>query len=110
MPQVPKQTSYFVEFRQTQATNNGFPTRNNQSANTKGVTNANVNTYTLKGKLKNHTLLATAIVEVRNKSGLYVPCRALLDSGSQTHFITERCVQRLRLPRTQTHLFRVYQM
>jgi len=89
---------------QTQATNNGSPTRNNQSANTKGVTNANVNTYhTLKGKPKNHTLLATAIVEVRNKSGQYVPCRALLDSGSQSHFITERCVQRLRLPRTQTH-------
>jgi len=30
---------------QTQATNNGFPTRNNQSANTKVFTNANVNTY-----------------------------------------------------------------
>jgi len=89
---------------QTQATNNSSPTRNNQSVNTKGVTNANVNTHhTLKGKPKNHTLLATAIVEVRNKSGQYVPCRALLDSGSQSHFITERCVQRLRLPRTQTH-------
>jgi len=57
----------------------------------------------LKGKPRNHILLATAIVEVRNKSGQYVPCRALLDSGSQSHFITERCVQRLRLPRTQTH-------
>jgi len=39
---------------QTQTTSNGFPTRNNQSANTKGVTNANVNTYyTLKGKPRN---------------------------------------------------------
>jgi len=57
----------------------------------------------LKGKPKNHTLPATAIVEVRNKSGQYVPCRALLDSGSQSHFITERYAQRLRLPRTQTH-------
>jgi len=27
----------------------------------------------------------------------------LLDSGSQSHFITETCVQRLRLSRTQTH-------
>jgi len=91
---------------QTQATNNGFITRNNQSTNTKGVTNANVNTYhTLKSKPRNHILLATAIVEVRNKSGQYVPCRALLDSGSQTHFITERCVQCLRLPRTQTHIY-----
>jgi len=65
---------------------------------------AEVNTYhTLKGKSRNHVLLATAIVEVRNKSGQYVPCRALLDSGSQSYFITERCVQCLRLARTQTH-------
>ena len=68
------------------------------------ATMAEVNTYhTLKGKFRNHILLATAIVEVKNKSGQYVPCRALLDSGSQSHFMTERCVQRLRLPRTQTH-------
>ena len=104
MSQVPKKHHTLLHLdSQTQATNNGFPTRNNQSANTKGVTSANVNTYTLKGKPRNHILLATAIVEVRNKSGQYVPRRALLDSGSQSHFITERCVQRLRLPRTQTH-------
>jgi hypothetical protein len=30
-------------------------------------------------------------------------CRALLDSASQSHFITERCIQRLRLTKTQTH-------
>jgi len=46
-------------------------------------------------------LLATAIVEVRNKFGQYVPCRALLDSASQSHFITERCVQLLRLTKTK---------
>ena len=51
-----------------------------------------VNTYhTLKGKSRNHVLLATTIVEVRNKSGQYIPCRALLGSGSQSHFITEVC-------------------
>jgi len=89
--------------------------RQNQSINDKGsVTNgpadargsstAEVNTYySFKGKPRNQILLATAIVEVRNKSGQYVPCRALLDSASQSHFITERCVQRLRLSRTQTH-------
>jgi len=82
----------------------GSTTNNDLSANTKGATVAEVNAYhTLKGKTRNHVLLATAIVEVRNKSGQYIPCRALLDSGSQSHFITERCVQRLRLPRTQTH-------
>jgi hypothetical protein len=58
----------------------------------------------LKGKPRNHILLTIAIVEIQNKSGQYVPCRALLDSASfQSHFITEGCVQRLRLTRTQTH-------
>jgi hypothetical protein len=101
---VPKQTSHLVAFRQTQATNNDSSTKNNQSANTKGVTSANVNTnHTLKGKTRNQTLLATAIVDVRNKSGQYIPFRSLLDSGYQSRFITQRCVQRLKLPRTQTH-------
>jgi hypothetical protein len=70
--------------KQNQATNdNGSTTNNNLSANTKGSTMAEVNTYhTLKGKSRNHILFATAMVEVKNKSGKYVPCRALLDSGS----------------------------
>jgi len=90
---------------QNQATSDSSSTTNNNlSANTKGAIVAEVNTYhTFKGKSRNHVLLATAIVEVRNKSGQYMLCRALLDSGSQSHFITERCVQRLRLPRTQKH-------
>jgi hypothetical protein len=87
---------------QNQATSDSSSTTNNNlSANTKGATVTEVNTYhTLKDKSRNHVLLATAIVEVRNKSGQYVPCRALLDSGSQSHFISERCVEHLRLPRT----------
>ena len=55
-----------------------------------------------KGKPQTQTLLATAVVELRNKLGQYVPCRVLLDSASQCHFITEKCVQRLRLSKTQT--------
>jgi len=35
-------------------------------------------------------LLATASVLVKNRSGAFVPCRALLDSGSQLHLITSR--------------------
>ena len=76
----------------------------NGPADARGSSTAEVNTYcSFKGKPRNQILLATAIVEVQNKSGQYVPCRALLDSASQSHFITERCVQRLRLSRTQTH-------
>jgi len=98
-------------------TNNKGSTNHNRSANGKGPSTNNkltaneqnnalteVNTYcSFKGKPQSQTLLETAIVELRNKSGQYVPCRALLDSASQSHFITERCVQRLRLSKTQTH-------
>jgi len=61
--------------KQNQATNdNASTTNNNLSANTKVSINAEVNTYhTLKGKSRNQILLATAIVEVKNKSGQYVP-------------------------------------
>jgi hypothetical protein len=77
---------------------------NNHPADSQGNPTAEVNTNcSFKGKPRNRILLATAIVEVKNKSGQYMPCRALLDSASQSHFITERCVQRLRLARTQTH-------
>ena len=102
MSQVPKQTSYFVAFRQTQATNNGSPARNNLQ--TQRVSQMQMWTHTLKGKPKNHTLLAIAIVEVRNKSGQYVPCRALLDSGSQSHFITERLCKFWDAKVTNTHI------
>ena len=79
-------------------------TNHNRPAEAKGNPTAEVNTYcSFKRKPRNHILLATTVVEVQNKSGQYVPCRALLDSASQSHFITERCVQRLRLSRTQTH-------
>ena len=83
--------------RQNESTNDKESTNNNRPVDARGNTTAEVNTYcSFKGKPKNHNLLTTAIVEVQNNSGQYVPCRALLDSASQSHFVTERCVQRLR--------------
>jgi hypothetical protein len=90
--------------KQSQTRDKGSTTNNSLVAETRSSTNEELNTYcSLKGQAKNHVLLATAIVEVQNKFGQYIPCRALLDSASQSHFITERCVQRLRLTKTQTH-------
>jgi len=81
------------------------PTTNSPPANAKGNRTAEFKKYcSFKGKPRNHILLATAIAEVQNKSGQYIPCRALLDDASQSHFITERCVQHLRISRTQTHV------
>ena len=72
--------------------NKGSTSNKNLPAETRGSTTAEGNTYgSYKSKPRNHMLLATAIVEVQNKSGHYVPCRALLDSGSQSSFITRMC-------------------
>jgi len=90
--------------RQLQSNNDKGSAISSPPADARGSSTADVSTYcSFKGKTRNHILLVTAIVEVQNKFGQYVPCRALLDSASQSHFITERFVQRLRLPRTQTH-------
>jgi len=60
-------------------------TNHNPSANQRNSTPAEANTYcSLKSKPVNHILLATAIVEVRNKYNQYVPCRVLLDSASHS--------------------------
>ncbi|XP_049302953.1 uncharacterized protein LOC125776112 [Bactrocera dorsalis] len=45
-------------------------------------------------------LLATAEIMVQDYTGRWQPARALLDNGSHASFVTEACVQRLRLPRT----------
>jgi len=53
-------------------------TRSDPQADAKGITTAEVNTYcSFKGRPRNHILLATAMVEVRNKASQYVQCRAL---------------------------------
>jgi len=44
-------------------------------------------------------LLATAIINIQNKSGSWVPCRALLESGSQLHISTSRLTHTLQLPK-----------
>ncbi|XP_053964178.1 uncharacterized protein LOC128867103 [Anastrepha ludens] len=46
-------------------------------------------------------LLATAVIFVKNRAGTFVQCRALLDSGSQLHFITNRFTNQLQLRRTK---------
>lgn len=50
--------------------------------------------------ISNHSitvLLSTAIVLVRNSENVFVPCRALIDSASQSSFMTENCFRKLKL-------------
>jgi hypothetical protein len=53
----------------------------------------------LKIRPHRHVLLSTALVKIRDANGQLQTCRALLDSCSQSHFITEACAQRLNLKR-----------
>ncbi|CAK9805171.1 hypothetical protein ANTPLA_LOCUS4356 [Anthophora plagiata] len=50
------------------------------------------------------TLLSTAVVHIYDNKGRSQPCRVLLDSGSQSHFITERLARKLGLPRQKTNI------
>lgn len=48
------------------------------------------------------TFLATALVDAKSSEGNFITCRALLDSASQLHFISENFVQLLHLKKTKT--------
>jgi len=46
-----------------------------------------------------NSILATALLKITDRTGQLQTCRALLDGGSTSSFISERCVQRLGLRR-----------
>lgn len=49
-----------------------------------------------------HALLSTAIIFIRDNKGEYQECRALLDSASQSDFMTKNLCQRLQLKTCKT--------
>jgi len=60
-----------------------------------GEDNMSIATHTAQNNTRDHVLLATAEIYIFNASGEPVLCRALLDSGSQSNFLTETIAQRL---------------
>lgn len=58
----------------------------------------------LESQIGNNVLLATAIVLIKNKFGVFVPCRAILDSASQLNFITSRFASQIQLKVKQSHI------
>lgn len=69
-------------------------TQNSPSNPTKEPNELNTSAFTT---LTNQSLvlLSTAIIEVKDSKGNYQTLRALIDCGSQAHFITEAAVRRL---------------
>ncbi|XP_055922803.1 uncharacterized protein LOC129953587 [Eupeodes corollae] len=73
----------------------------------KGVENAGQgasHSASLLGRSSNQTILATAVVLIKDSFGRYQPVRTLLDSASQLNFITESMSQRLRLPKSKSEI------
>jgi hypothetical protein len=60
--------------------------------------------YTERAKNNKQVLLATAIIQILGKDGIWYTCRALLHSGSQSNFITEETMKKLNLPRKRVNL------
>ena len=52
---------------------------------------------------KTQTLLATAVVNVKDCSGAFQPIRVFLDGGSETHIITSKCLRKLGIKWTKQH-------
>ncbi|XP_037813119.1 uncharacterized protein LOC119604511 [Lucilia sericata] len=69
-----------------------------------GNSNCNTPTVLNVSRSRSDVVLATALVELSVASGKKMVARALLDSASQLHFITERVAQTLHLPRQKTDL------
>lgn len=63
------------------------------------ILNATVNAHSL-NKIS-QVLLATAVVQARELSGNYIEIRALLDTGAQSNFCTEKLCKRLNLTRNK---------
>ena len=57
-----------------------------------------------RGKCNFQTLLSTAVILMRGKDDNMYECRALLDSCSQSNFITEELCKKLQLKRERVNI------
>jgi hypothetical protein len=69
-----------------------------------GEINNDVNVLNSSTALPINVILSTALVQVQDKAGNFTQLRALLDSGSQSNFITESALKILNLPSYNTNI------
>lgn len=67
------------------------------------ITTENALTVLTNSTPQAQTLLATVIVKIKDIYGKFQSCRALLDSGSQSNFVTESFVKKLGLNKSPIH-------
>lgn len=97
-----------VEQRSTLVPESNNPNLNNlDNANSSNSANySNSVSYQIPNNytVSTNVLLSTAVVLVKDSSGSYHPCRVLLDSGSQSHFVSEQLCNRLRIKRNKINM------
>jgi hypothetical protein len=69
-----------------------------------GEINNDVNVLNSSTALPINVILSTALVQVQDKAANFTQLRALLDSGSQSNFITESALKILNLPSYNTNI------
>lgn len=84
-------------------TNVGHQSRANPFCDDSRATATSTNIHFASGS--SQILLSTAIVLIKSNAGHLVPVRALLDSGSQSTFVTEVLATKLGLKRNPTNTF-----
>jgi len=80
-----------------QNSNVANPLNGNADNNTPAETFAASSVINMASSNFNNILLATAVVKVLDSNGMLHPCRILLDSASQSNFITENLCKKLNL-------------
>ncbi|XP_062703957.1 uncharacterized protein LOC134286361 [Aedes albopictus] len=88
----------------TQAVKKPEQDQPNQESNLESASSVNVNSTQAVNDKSTITLLPTVVVRVKGNDGQLHDVRGLIDSGSQVSLITEACVKRLGLRRSNATL------
>lgn len=86
----------------TQQTNNYPRLPISDASTSRDVISSNLANYPTKNSTQ--VLLSTAVVDIKDKVGNYIKCRALLDSGSQASFISKKLAEKLQLDKQHTNI------
>ncbi|XP_062713282.1 uncharacterized protein LOC134290227 [Aedes albopictus] len=80
------------------------PSSNDEPLSSTPAAHTGITSCTSRDKSRTTVLLATAIIVMEDNSGNEHPVRALLDSGSECCFATERLAQRMQISRSRVNL------
>ncbi|KAJ8950955.1 hypothetical protein NQ318_008396, partial [Aromia moschata] len=74
------------------------------NSTTKDSKDVTISTHCNQHKFENFVLLSTAVISIFDSQNKPIKCRALLDSGSQSNFITQELFEKLNLPSTKVDI------